>query len=60
MKGDANMRIMTDEEYCTAVAVEGNLDDLSRDIIDMRREGIVQIFDDGSGEPFIALMEHTN
>ncbi len=60
MKNNAPMRVLTDDEFLAAVADKGNPDELNRAFLELRRQGKVQIFDDGSGDPIIVLVELTN
>jgi hypothetical protein len=57
---DAPMRIMSDDEFLAAVAHEGHPDELNRATLKLRREGRIQIYDDGSGDPLLVLIEQTN
>jgi hypothetical protein len=59
-KTAAKMRIMTDEEFLAAVADKGNPDDMNRAFLELRRQGRIQIFDDGSGDPLLVVIEQTN
>jgi hypothetical protein len=45
------MRVLTDDEFLAAVADKGNPDDMNRAFLELRRQGRIQIFDDGSGDP---------
>ena len=54
------MRVMTDDEFLAAVADKGNPNELNQAMLELRREGKIQIFDDGSGDPLIVTVEHTN
>ena len=59
-KTAAKMRIMTDDEFLAAVADKGNPDEMNRAFIELRRQGRIQIFDDGSGDPLLVVIEQTN
>jgi hypothetical protein len=54
------MRVLTDDEFLAAVADKHNPEVLNRAFLELRREGRIQIFDDGSGDPLIVLIEQTN
>ncbi len=60
MKDDAAMRVLTDDEFLAAVADKHNAVELDNGFLELRREGKVQIFDDGSGDPLIVTIEKTN
>jgi hypothetical protein len=60
MKDDAPMRVMTDEEFLAAVADRHNPEELNNACLELRRQGRIQIFDDGSGDPLIVTIEQTN
>ena len=60
MKDDAPMRVLTDDEFLAAVADKGNPDELNRAFLELRRQGRIQIYDDGSGDPLIVAAEKTN
>ena len=60
MKDEARMRIMTDDEFLAAVADKGNPDEMNREFLELRRQGRIQIFDDGSGDPLLIVIEQTN
>ncbi len=60
MKDDAAMRVLTDDEFLAAVADKGNPDELNVAFLELRREGKIQIFDDGVGDPLIVTVEQTN
>ena len=60
MKDDAPMQVLTDDEFLAAVAEKGNPDELNRAFLELRRQGRIQIYDDGSGDPLIVTIEKTN
>jgi len=51
---------MTDEEFLAAVAARNNPEELNQATLELRREGRIQIYDDGSGDPLIVTIEQTN
>jgi hypothetical protein len=53
-------RIVSDEEFLAMVADKGNPDELNQAMLALRREGRIQLFDDGSGDPLIVTMERVN
>jgi len=53
-------RIVSDEEFLAMVADKGNPDELNQAMLALRREGRIQLFDDGSGDPLIVKMERVN
>lgn len=59
-KGQPNMRILSDNEFLAMVADRGNPEEMNRAILTLRREGRVQLFDDGSGDPLLIQLEKTN
>ena len=54
------MRILSDNEFLAMVADRGNPDEMNRAILTLRREGRIQLFDDGSSDPLIVHLEQTN
>ena len=52
--------ILTDEQFLAMVADEGAPEELNDALLELRREGKVQIFDDGSKNPLIVKVEQTN
>lgn len=54
------MRILTDQEFLAMVSGKGNPDELNQALLQLRREGRVQIFDDGSNDPLLVMTEQTN
>ena len=59
-KKDPKMRILTDEEFLAMVAGKGNPDELNQALLEMRREGRIQLFGDDSDDPLIITTERTN
>ncbi|MGA2620203.1 MAG: hypothetical protein ABSF26_21500 [Thermoguttaceae bacterium] len=61
-KGDRQMkfRVLSDEQFLAMVADKGNPAELDQAMLEMRREGRIQLFDDGSGDPLIVKAERTN
>ena len=59
-KGQPNMRILSDDEFLAMVAERGNPEEMNRAIIELRREGRIQLFDDGSGDPLVVRLHTTN
>jgi hypothetical protein len=61
-KRDQQMRsrILTDEEFLAMVANRGNPAELNQAMLDLRREGRIQLFDDGSGDPLVIKTERAN
>jgi len=53
-------RVLTDEEFLVMVANKGNPAELNQAMLALRREGRIQLFDDGSGDPLIITTERTN
>ncbi len=51
--------IMTDEEFLAAVADKDYPQEFNQAMLELRREGLVQIFDD-FGEPLIVKPEWVN
>ena len=47
------MHILSDDGFLAMVKDKGNPDEFNRAIIQLRREGRIQLFDDGSGDPLI-------
>jgi hypothetical protein len=52
--------VLTDEEFLAGVADRGQPDNLNRKLLEMRREGRIQLFDDGRGDPLIIKLEQSN
>ena len=52
--------ILTDDEFLAMVADRGQPEGLDEVILDLRHEGRIQIFDDGTGDPLIIKLEQTN
>jgi hypothetical protein len=52
--------ILTDEEFLAMIADRGQPDELNQEMLAMRRDGVIQIFDDGTGDPLIIKLEQTN
>jgi hypothetical protein len=52
--------VLTDEEFLAMVADKDQLAELNEALLSMRRDGAIQIFDDGSGEPLLVVIEQTN
>ncbi len=59
-KGQPTMRILSDNEFLAMVADRGNPEEMNRAILELRREGRIQLFDDGSGDPLLIQLEKTN
>jgi hypothetical protein len=61
-KGDRHMafRVLTDEQFLAMVADKGNPAELNQAMLALRREGRIQLFDDGSGDPLIVKTELVN
>ena len=57
---DVEFSILTDEEFLSMVADKDAPEEFDKALLEMRREGRIQIFDDGSGEPLIVKLEQTN
>jgi hypothetical protein len=55
-----NMRILSDEEFLLMVADQGNPEEINRAFLELRREGRIQFFDDGNGDPLIVKVEYMN
>jgi hypothetical protein len=53
-------RVLTDEEFLAMVANKGNPAELNQAMLALRREGRIQLFDDGSDDPLIVTTERTN
>ena len=53
-------RILTDEQFLAMVANKGNPAELDRAMPALCREGRIQLFDDGSGDPLIVKTERAN
>jgi hypothetical protein len=58
--GQPNMRILSDNEFLVMVADRGNPQEMNQAILTLRREGRIQLFDDGSGDPLLIQLEKTN
>ena len=54
------MRVLTDDEFLAAVADRNNPEELDRAMLELRRQGRIQIYNDGSGDPLIVTIEKTN
>ena len=54
------LRVLTDEEFLEMVADKNNPAELDQAMLALRREGRIQLFDDGSGDPLIVATERTN
>jgi hypothetical protein len=52
--------VLTDEQFLAMVADRRQPDDLNQELLEMRREGRIQLFDDGSGDPLVIKLEQTN
>jgi hypothetical protein len=52
--------ILTDEQFLAMVADQDQPDELNQSLLEMRREGKIQIFGDNSGDPLIIKLEQTN
>ena len=52
--------ILTDEQFLAMVASQEQPAELNRALLEMRRDGKIQIFDDNSGDPLIIKLEQTN
>jgi hypothetical protein len=52
--------ILTDDEFLAMVAGKGHPDELNQAMLTLRREGRIQLFDDGSGDPLVVTLERTN
>ena len=61
-KGERHMafRVLTDEQFLAMVADKGNPAELDQAILTLRREGRIQLFDDGSGDPLVVKTEELN
>ena len=53
-------RVLTDEEFLAMVANKGNPAEFNQAMLALRREGRIQLFDDGSGDPLIVMTERMN
>jgi hypothetical protein len=54
------MKVMADEEFLAAVADQGKPPELNKALLELRRTGRIQIFDDGTGDPLLVLSEQLN
>ena len=54
------MSILSDEEFLAMVEDKGNPEELNEAILELRREGRIQLFDDGGDDPLIIATEKTN
>jgi hypothetical protein len=52
--------ILTDEQFLAMVAGQEQPEEFNQALLEMRREGRIQIFDDGSADPLIIKLEQTN
>lgn len=52
--------VLTDDEFLAAVADKGQLEEINEALLEIQREGRIQVFDDGSGDPLIIKLERTN
>jgi hypothetical protein len=52
--------ILTDDEFLAMVADKGQPADLDEAMLELRREGRIQILNDGTGDPLIVKLEQTN
>ena len=52
--------VLTDDEFLAMVADKGQPEELNEALLAMRREGKIQLFDDGSGDPSSSKLEQTN
>jgi hypothetical protein len=55
-----NFSILTDEQFLAMVADQDQPAELNQAMLELRRDGKIQIFDDGSDEPLIVKLEQTN
>ena len=53
-------RVLSDEEFLAMVADKGNPAELNEAMLALRREGRIQLFDDGTDDPLIITTERTN
>ncbi len=53
-------RILSDEQFLAMVANKGNPAELNQAMLALRREGRIQLFDDGSDDPLIVTTERMN
>ena len=53
-------RVLTDEQFLAMVANKENPAELDQAMLTLRREGRIQLFDDGSGDPLVVKTEQTN
>jgi hypothetical protein len=51
--------VLSDEEFLWMVEPLGQPAELNDALLQLRREGRIQIYDDGSGDPYIVLIEKT-
>lgn len=61
-KGDRHMafQVLTDEEFLASAAENGYPEELNETMLELRRGGQIQLFDDGTGDPLIVKIERTN
>ncbi len=52
--------ILSDEEFLEMATKKGWLEELNVALLQARREGKVQLFDDDSGDPLVVKVEQTN
>jgi hypothetical protein len=52
--------ILTDDEFLVMVADQEQLAELNEALLEMRQQGKIQIFDDGTADPLIVQLEQTN
>lgn len=52
--------ILTDDEFLAMVAEQEQPAELNEALLEMRRDGKIQIFNDGTGDPLIIQLERTN
>jgi hypothetical protein len=55
-----NFSILTDKQFLAMVADQEQPAELNEALLEMRREGKIQIFDDGTSDPLIIQLERTN
>ncbi len=52
--------VLTDDEFLAMVADRGQPDEMNHALLAMRRDGAIQILDDGTGDPLIIKAEQMN
>lgn len=55
-----DLPVLSDEAFLRMVEPLGQPAEFNDALLELRREGRIQIYDDGSGDPYIVRIEQTN